>query len=86
MQTKLFNIPASKPDKKPVKKSEKKKITIELIRFTNRKYYLHYRCKKLGIKINKKEKVLSASEDILQKRWSKELQTKYSYNLQISIV
>ena len=86
MNYKLFDIPASKSDKKPVKKSEKKKITIELIRLTNRKYYLHYRCKKIGIIINKKEKILSATEDILQKRWSLELQSKYSYNLQISIV
>ena len=86
MNYKLFNIPEVKPEKKQVKKSEKKKITIELIRFTNRKYYLHYRCKKLGIKINKKEKVLSAPEDILQKRWSIELRNKYSYNLQISII
>ena len=86
MNYKLFELPASNPIKNKALKSEKKKITIELIRYINRKYYLHYRCKKLGIKINKKEKVLSASEDILQKRWSKELQTKYSYNLQISIV
>lgn len=86
MNYKLFNITEQKPEKKQVKKSEKKKITIELIRATNRRYYLHYRCKKLGIKINKKEKVLSGTEDILQRRWSIELRNKYSYNLQISII
>ena len=86
MQTKLFSIKESKPAKKLARKHAKKQITITLMRATNRKYYLHYRCKKIGIKLNKIEKQLSGSEDILQKRWPIELRNKYGYNLQTTIV
>lgn len=86
MNYKLFNIPAGKSLKKTAKKSVKKQINITTMRATNRRYYLHYRCKKLGIKLNKSEKQLSGNEDNLQRRWPLELRENYGYNLQIAII
>ena len=86
-QQSLFNIPAKKLQrdfsKKPLKRSPNN--TIARMRRRNRRYYLHYRCKRIGLILDKQLCQLSGYEENLNKRWSIELRDRFGYTLQTII-
>jgi len=82
-QQTLFNIPAKKLSKKVAKKAPS--VTIARMRRRNRRYYLHYRCKRIGLILDKQLCQLSGIEENLNKRWSIELRDRFGYTLQTII-
>ncbi|MEI6823176.1 MAG: hypothetical protein WCL51_14695 [Bacteroidota bacterium] len=86
-QTILFDISAKKLSKKQERKLCKRSpnVTIARMRRRNRRYYLHYRCKRIGLVLNKKNTTLSGTEESLSKLWAIELRDRFGYNLQIII-
>lgn len=85
MSNLLFDIPAKKHSKKAAKINKRSLTNITIMRRRNRKYYLHHRCKNIGLVLNKKNTTLYGLEENLSKSWPIELRDRYNYNLQTII-